>query len=72
MSKSILIVEDSNSVREFLKSIILEMGFTCVVAENGEDALNKIPYHSIVLIITDLHMPVMDGFEFIEKVKKNR
>lgn len=70
MSKSILVVDDSEAMRLYMREFITHMGFNCVLAKDGVEALQKIPYHSIKLIITDLYMPNMDGFTFIENVKK--
>ncbi len=73
MSISILIVDDSVIMRNLVKRS-LDMGaYETVLAENGEDALEKFEQNKIDLIITDINMPVMDGITLIEAVReKNR
>ncbi|RMH65156.1 MAG: response regulator [Calditrichaeota bacterium] len=67
----ILIVDDSNSVRNFVSSILERNGFETIKAVNGEDALEKVKEGSGVdLMITDLEMPKMHGFELISTVRK--
>lgn len=68
MSK-ILIIDDSESIREFLKAVLELAGNTVIQAENGKDALDKLD-NEINLIICDLHMPVMDGLEFVIEARK--
>ena len=66
----ILIVDDSNSVRNFVGSILERNGFETVKAVNGLDALEKVKDEEIDLMITDLEMPKMHGFELISSMRK--
>ena len=66
----ILIVDDSNSVRNFVSSILERNGFDTVKAVNGVDALDKVKEEEIDLMITDLEMPKMHGFELISTMRK--
>jgi two-component system chemotaxis response regulator CheY len=69
MSRSILVVDDSSTVRKFV-SVSLDMqGFKVVTACDGMEALEKLPAQDIDLIITDLNMPNMDGFELIKALR---
>jgi CheY-like chemotaxis protein len=70
--KRILVVDDDQSVREVMK-ILLESGeFLVDCASNGQEALEYLETHEIpALILLNLKMPVMDGFEFAEKLKRN-
>ncbi len=68
----ILIVDDSNSVRNFVSSILERNGFDTVKAVNGVDALEKIKDEEIDLMITDLEMPKMHGFELISTMRKQK
>jgi two-component system chemotaxis response regulator CheY len=71
MSGTVLVVDDSSTVRKFV-SIALEMqGFDVVAATDGMDALEKLPQKAVDLIITDLNMPIMDGLEFIRTLREN-
>ncbi|MEQ8241688.1 MAG: tetratricopeptide repeat protein [Cyclobacteriaceae bacterium] len=70
-AKTILIVEDHKELRFYLKSI-LSPNFKIFLAENGEKGLMLLQAEKIDLIITDLMMPYMDGFEFIDQLKKDK
>lgn len=70
MSKNILIVDDSESIREVVKFTLENEGYDVKVGVDGQDALKFLDGSVIDLIITDLHMPVMDGIEFIKEVRK--
>ncbi|MEQ9232007.1 MAG: response regulator, partial [Cyclobacteriaceae bacterium] len=69
--KTILIVEDHKEVRALIKSI-LRVNFRIITAANGTEALNMLEQQTIDLILTDLMMPLMDGFELIEKLKADK
>ena len=69
--KKILIVDDDWDIRFFLSEFLESRGFSCVCAENGERALEELYRQRFDLVITDLNMPLMDGLEFISKLKKN-
>ncbi|MFP5239288.1 MULTISPECIES: response regulator [Fundidesulfovibrio] len=71
MSKTILIVDDSKTVRNLVAFIMKKEGFKVVTAEDGLDGLEKL-YSSgeINLIISDINMPRMDGFTFIKSVRE--
>ncbi len=71
MSKTVLVIDDSATVRKFV-SVSLEMqGFDVSVACDGMDALEQLPKRKFDLVITDLNMPNMDGFEFIRALREN-
>ena len=67
----ILIVDDVEANRFILRDIILDMGYQPVLAENGVQAVKFLERILPHLIITDIAMPQMDGFELCENVKKN-
>lgn len=67
----ILIVDDLEVNRFTLRDIISDMGHLPVLAESGEQALKWMEHFPIQLIILDIAMPGMDGFEFCRKVKEN-
>lgn len=71
MSKTILIVDDSKTVRNLVAFIMKKEGFKVVTAEDGLDGLEKL-YSSekIDLIVSDINMPRMDGFTFIKSVRE--
>ena len=67
-SRKILIVDDSEMVRNFHSYIIKMFGYEAVTAENGAVALEKLLSEKIDLLITDINMPKMDGYELIRNV----
>jgi len=71
MAKRILIVDDSATVRKFVAASLAMQGFTVVAACDGMDALEKLPSGTFDLVITDLNMPNMDGFELIRSLREN-
>ncbi len=72
---TILIAEDAQETREALKNIILyniDDSITVYEAENGAEALEVINKNHIDILLTDIMMPIMDGFELITRVKGNK
>lgn len=67
----ILVVDDSALIRNKLTSILRNFGFTVEHAVNGQDALEKVGEQAFDCVFSDLLMPVMDGFQFLEEVKKS-
>lgn len=70
MSKLILAVDDSVSMRMLLKTSLTAQGFTVESAEDGVHGLERIEEVKPDLLITDINMPRMDGFELIEQVRR--
>ena len=70
MAKTILIVDDSASVRGLLALMLKEAGFTVIEAVDGKDAVGKLNGQKIHLIISDVNMPNMDGITFVKTVKQ--
>jgi len=68
---TILIVEDSLITREMEKSILLSYGYAVGEAEDGLQALELLREKSYDLVITDIEMPNMDGFELTRKIREN-
>ncbi len=69
MSKTILIVDDSESIREVVSFTLENEGYNVLIGVDGKDALKFLDGTNIDLIITDLHMPEMDGIGFIKEVR---
>ena len=65
----ILIVEDERDIREMVALMVKGMGHTVYTAANGKEALERAHQHAIDIVLLDLMMPEMDGFEFCEAVK---
>jgi two-component system chemotaxis response regulator CheY len=71
MGKAIMVVDDSATVRKFVSVALNMQGFTVTTACDGMDALEKLPAAAVDLVITDLNMPNMDGFELIRALRGN-
>jgi CheY-like chemotaxis protein len=70
MDKVVLVVDDSTTVRKFVAASLNIKGFRVVTAADGVEALERMPAEKFDLIITDLNMPDMDGFEFIRTLRE--
>ena len=71
--KQVLIVDDSAIIRASIRKVLLLVGVAeegIHQAENGAEALEKIHARSFDLVLLDLNMPVMNGEEFAEQVRK--
>jgi signal transduction histidine kinase/CheY-like chemotaxis protein len=68
---SVLVVEDDPSIREMVRRNLQQEGWTVTEAENGKVALKKVEEKRPDLILLDLMMPEMDGFEFVAKLRTN-
>ncbi len=67
-----MVVDDSKAIRQIERKYLEEMGFEVIEAEHGEDALKKLEENpDIKLILLDWHMPIMNGYEFLKKVRSN-
>ena len=68
----VLIVDDSKAIREIEKRYLEEIGFEVLEAGNGKEALKVLEENpDIKLILLDWHMPVMNGYEFLLKLRAN-
>ena len=71
MSKNVLIVDDSKTVRNLVAFILKAEGIKVTTAEDGLDGLEKLySMTEVDLILTDINMPRMDGFSFIVAVRE--
>lgn len=69
MTRTIMTVDDSPSMRALLRMALAAEGYAVSQAEDGVDALERIDEASPDLVITDINMPRMDGFGLIEQVR---
>lgn len=67
---TILIVEDHIGMQEFIASI-LQKRYKLLIANNGKEALEKLKTNTVDLIVSDVMMPVMDGFTLLETIKQS-
>ncbi|MEV4641783.1 response regulator [Actinoplanes sp. NPDC049548] len=70
MAKTILIVDDSASVRQVVSIALKGAGYDVIAGVDGKDALTKLNGQRIHLIISDVNMPNMDGITFVSEARK--
>ena len=68
---SILIIEDDKFLRELLSRKLEKSGFNISMVIDGEEALRKIKEEEYEIILLDLVLPGVDGFEILKEIKKN-
>lgn len=71
MKKVILVADDSATIRKFVSFSLNVRGYDIISVSDGMEALEKLPQNNVDLIITDLNMPNVDGFELIKKIRSN-
>jgi two-component system chemotaxis response regulator CheY len=67
----ILTVDDSRTMRDMLRMALVKAGFNVVEAVDGEHGLEVLNANGADVIITDINMPKLDGFGFIEAVRED-
>ncbi|ABK39884.1 Chemotaxis protein CheY [Aeromonas hydrophila] len=70
MAKTVLIVDDSATIRQVVGMTLKGAGYEVMEACDGKDALKKLDGKKINLIISDVNMPNMDGISFVKEAKK--
>jgi DNA-binding NtrC family response regulator len=70
-NKRILVVDDEVDVLEFLKIYLESMGWEVTAAPSVTQAFEELDKRAYFLVITDIAMPEMDGYEFINNIKEN-
>lgn len=68
--KTILIVDDSRTTRSYHSAIVAAEGYRVVTASDGADGLEKLLGESVDLVLTDINMQGMDGYEFIRRARE--
>ena len=68
---NILTVDDSRTMRDMLRMALVKAGFNVVAAVDGEHGLEVLSENGADVIITDINMPKLDGFGFIERVRED-
>jgi CheY-like chemotaxis protein len=69
--KKIMVVDDEESIRYLYKEELEDEGFAVEVANNGEEALQKLPLFKPDLITLDIKMPGMNGIETLKRIRES-
>ncbi len=67
----ILVVDDEQTVRHFLQRVLETAGYTVITAANGLEALEKMSQFDISLVLLDIMMPGLDGFEVLDHMRQD-
>ncbi len=71
MSKRILTIDDSKTMRDMLWAALVDAGYDVIQAVDGEDGMSALGDERVDVVITDINMPKMDGFEVIRRIRKS-
>jgi len=66
-----LVVDDYSTARRLIKDSLQQIGFSCIEAENGKQAITLIQQTSLDLVIADVHMSEMNGFDLLKDIRAN-
>ena len=66
----IMVIEDDKNLRRLMQAFLLQEDYEVIVAEDGEDALEKLKNTYVDLFICDIMMPKMDGYEFTQTLRE--
>jgi DNA-binding response OmpR family regulator len=72
MGNTILVIDDQSSVRQLLQEYLTEQGFRVIQADNGQNALYTARHDQPDLILLDIMMPKMDGYQFLRQYRQER
>lgn len=72
MSQTILVVDDQSSVRQLLQEYLTEQGFKVLTAADGQNAIYAARHDQPDLILLDIMMPKMDGYQFLRQFRQER
>jgi len=70
MGASILVVDDSVSIRQSVRFILEQNGYTVYEASDGAEGLKRLGEQKVQLVITDVNMPNMDGLTMVKKIRE--
>lgn len=71
-NRQLLVVDDSLTTRELLRSVLTSFGFSVETAANGEEAWELLLHRPFALVVSDINMPVLDGLELTKRIKSMR
>ena len=68
----ILVAEDDHAIRTLITTKLKQENYTIYTAENGEEALSVMEKHQVDLLISDIMMPVMDGYSLVKALRETK
>ena len=71
MNRTIMTVDDSSSIRQMVNFTLMQAGHHVIEAVDGKDGMAKLDGRKIDMVITDLHMPNLDGIGLIKEIRSN-
>ena len=71
MAKKILVVDDEKDLRNLIKRVLVRAKYDVITANNGREGLTKLYDESPDLVILDVNMPEMDGWETCQEIRKD-
>ena len=71
MSKTVLAVDDSKTMRDMIDYTLKGAGYSVLLAENGRAGVDTLSSNHVDLVITDINMPVMNGIEFVKAIRSD-
>ena len=69
MSKTVLLVDDSSTVRQIMRIALERAGYAVIEAGDGEEGLKQLAQHKTALVVCDVAMPKMDGMAFVKTMR---
>ncbi len=66
----ILVIDDDQAMRNMLETVLLDEGYSVILARNGKEGLELAARQRPALVLLDLMMPVMDGWQFLDAIKQ--
>jgi two-component system, chemotaxis family, chemotaxis protein CheY len=69
MAKTVMIVDDSPTMRQMVRDVLLDAGYAVVEGKDGKDALGVVGKQPVQLVITDFNMPVMNGISLVKELR---
>ena len=69
MTKTVLVVDDEKDIRDLIAYNLSKEGFAVLTAADGNEALQKLADHKVAVVVLDIMMPGMDGFEVCRRIR---
>jgi two-component system, OmpR family, alkaline phosphatase synthesis response regulator PhoP len=69
MTKTVLVVDDEKDIRDLIAYNLSKEGFAVLTAQDGNEAIEKIGQHKVAVVVLDIMMPGMDGFDVCKQIR---